>query len=174
MKAHHRIVFELIAGLQQEIEDTDDARYAHRVHCVVLVLQGMSAREVAFLFGDPPRSVQRWVERFNKFGLSGLVDTDRPGPARRLSDKQILELGVFLRMAPSDFGMPDNLWDGKNLSAFIEQRFQVKLSVRQCQNLFHEFGFRLRAVRLRDGKFVYQRAVGKFTNETLRRLCAIS
>jgi transposase len=40
-----------------------------------------------------------------------------------------------------------NLWDGKTLGALIEGKFGVRLSVRQCQRLFRQLGFRLRKPR---------------------------
>jgi len=147
MKKFDRETFELIEGLRQEIEDANDPRYAHRLHCMILILQGMSAREVASLFRDSPRNVQRWAEKFRANGLSGLCDADRPGPNRRLSERQILELGNYLRASPNDLGMSENLWDGKALSAFIRSRYGIFLGVRQCQKLFHEYGFRLRKPR---------------------------
>jgi transposase len=52
-----------------------------------------------------------------------------------------------LRQTPRDGGLTGTLWDGKTLSAWIEQRFQVPLRVRQCQRLFRQRGFRLRKPR---------------------------
>ncbi|MEN6432102.1 MAG: winged helix-turn-helix domain-containing protein, partial [Smithella sp.] len=39
------------------------------------------------------------------------------------------------------------LWDGRTLSAYIQNEFGVKLGVRQCQRLFRDLGFRLRKPR---------------------------
>lgn len=36
-----------------------------------------------------------------------------------------------------------NVWDGPSLSAYIEDTYKIKLSVRQCQRLFHTLGFSL-------------------------------
>jgi transposase len=52
-----------------------------------------------------------------------------------------------LRSSPSEFGLSAGLWDGKLLSHFIRQRFDVDIGVRQCQRLFRQFGFRLRKPR---------------------------
>lgn len=147
MKKFPRENFELIVGLQLAIQDADDVRFAHRLHCVLLTLQGMSARKVAYLFDDAPRTVQLWVEKFEHFGIAGLYPEERPGAPPRLSSEQILELDEILRKSPREVGMDANLWDGKTLSAFIQSHFGVTLRVRQCQNLFHQFGFRLRKPR---------------------------
>ena len=43
--------------------------------------------------------------------------------------------------APKKYGY--NVWDGPSLSAYIKKTYAVKLSVRQCQRLFHTLGFSL-------------------------------
>ena len=135
------------AVLQQEINRHQDARYDHRLHGVLLVAQGMTCPEVSRLLGDAPRSVEYWVRRFEERGLAGLSEGHRSGRPRRLSEAQLQEVDQVLRQTPRALGLNGTLWDGKTLSAWIEQRFQVRLQVRQCQRLFRQRGFRLRKPR---------------------------
>ena len=44
----------IILGLQDEIRRSQDSRYDHRLHGVLLVAQGMTCPEVARLLGDAP------------------------------------------------------------------------------------------------------------------------
>ena len=64
---------------------------------MLLVAQGMTCPEVARLLGDAPRSVEYWVHRFEKQGLSGLVEGERSGRPTRLNEQQIQEIGRVLR-----------------------------------------------------------------------------
>src|SRR5664280_1845241 len=48
----------MILGLQDEIRRSEESRYDHRLHGVLLVAQGMTCPEVARLLGDAPRSVE--------------------------------------------------------------------------------------------------------------------
>jgi transposase len=137
----------LIAALQNEIRRSDEARYDHRLHAILLVAQGMTCPEVAAQFGDSARAVQKWVHRFEEEGFAGLAEADRPGRPLRLNEKQLKEVERVLRLSPREAGMGVNLWDGKTLSAFIKKRFGVTLQVRQCQRLFNQLGFRLRKPR---------------------------
>jgi transposase len=127
-----------VIGLQQEIQRSEESRYDHRLHGVLLVAQGMTCPEVARLLGDAPRSVEYWVHR---------LEGDRSGRPSRLNEKQIQEINRVLREKPSDAGMRVNLWDGKTLSAWIEKTYGIELGVRQCQRLFRQFDFRLRKPR---------------------------
>ncbi len=128
----------VILGLQDEIRRSGEARYDHRLHGVLLV---------AHLLGDAPRTVEYWVQRFEKEGLSGLVEGERLGRPTRLSEAQLEEIAAVLREPPTAVGLKTNLWDGKTLSAFIQERYEVPVGVRQCQRLFRRLGFRLRKPR---------------------------
>lgn len=138
---------QIVLGLQDEIRRSSDARYDHRLHGVLLVAQGMKCPEVARLLGDAPRTVEYWVHRFEEEGLAGLAEGERQGRPTRLSEEQIEDIGIVIRQSPRDVGLGVTLWDGKSLSAFIQQRFGVSLGVRQCQRLFGYLGFRLRKPR---------------------------
>lgn len=137
----------IVLGLQDEIRRSDEAKYDHRLHGVLLVAQGMSCREVAGLLGDSPRTVQYWIRRFEENGLGGLVEGDRVGRPGRLNNRQIEVINKVLRQTPSATGLTGNLWDGKTLSRFIEHKFNISLGARQCQRIFRQLGFRLRKPR---------------------------
>jgi len=137
----------IVVALQDEIRRSAESRYDHRLHGVLLVAQGMTCPEVARLLGDAPRTVEYWVHRFEERGLAGLVEGPRFGRPRRLDDDQLKEISATLRRTPADLGLTANLWDGKTLAAFIEQRYTITLSVRQCQRMFRQLGFRLRKPR---------------------------
>jgi len=134
-------------ALQDEIRRSEDARYDHRLHAVLLVAEGLSCREAARLLGDAPRSVQGWVHRFEERGLAALQETPRPGRPPRLAPADLRGVGTALRRTPADYGLGAHLWDGKALAAFLERERDVAMGVRQCQRLFHELGFRYRKPR---------------------------
>lgn len=138
---------DIILGLQDEIRRSEESRYDHRLHGVLLVAQGMTCPEVATLLGDAPRTVQYWIQRFEQEGLAGLAEKQRPGRPACLTPEQVDEIGQVLRQVPRTFDLGVNLWDGKTLSAFVKKRYRVQLGVRQCQRLFRQLGFRLRKPR---------------------------
>lgn len=136
-----------VLALQDEIRRSDESRYDHRLHGVLLVAQGMSCRQAAAILGDAPRTVEYWVGAYDKHGLAGLQEHPRSGRPPRLTAEQLKTLGRVLRQPPEKAGLSVNLWDGKALAAFIERRYAVVLGVRQCQRLFRALGFRLRKPR---------------------------
>jgi transposase len=96
---------DVVLGLQDEIRRSDESRYDHRLHGIVLVAQGMDCTDVARLLGDAPRTVAYWVRRFEDEGLAGLAEGERSGRPRRLSQAQLEQVSDALRRSPTDFGL---------------------------------------------------------------------
>jgi transposase len=138
---------EMTFALQDEIRRSADARYDHRLHGVLLVAQGMTCREVAGVLGDAPRTVEYWVHRFEARGFAGLSDGLREGRPSSLKPKDRDRIESVLRRNPADYGLAAHLWNGPLLSTFLEKQFGVTMSVRNCQRLFRQLGFRLRKPR---------------------------
>ena len=134
-------------AIRQEIERNDESRYDHRLHGVLLVANGMSARQAALWLSESERTVQRWVNQFEQIGFAGLQEGERPGRPSRLSGEHWQHLERDLRRSPREFGFAQTLWDGKLLTEHLRRQYQVELGVRQCQRLFRQMGFRLRKPR---------------------------
>lgn len=138
----------MILALQDEIRRSEQSRYDHRLHGVLLVAQGMTCPQVGSILGDAPRSVEYWVRRFEERGFAGLIEGERPGRPSRLDDTKIALIETAVRKSPEEAGVVGGgVWDGKTLSAFVKGRFGVDLKVRQCQRLFRQLGFRMRKPR---------------------------
>ena len=137
----------LVLAIQDEIKRSEQSKYDHRLHAVLLVAQGLSGREVARLLGDSARTVQNWVNQFNEKGFAGLLENYKSGRPKKLTSKELSKIEQSLRKSPRDFNLETNVWDGKTLSMYIEREFEVQMGVRQCQRLFRELGFRYRKPR---------------------------
>lgn len=120
-------------ALRNEIVRSEEARYDHRLHGVLLVSQGMSCYEVAEIFGHDPTTVERWIRSFETRGFSGLEDQEKPGRPARLTLGAVETVNRDLRKSPRAFGYDQNLWDGKLLSHHIAKTQNVLLGARQCQ-----------------------------------------
>lgn len=64
-----------------------------------------------------------------------------------MTEKQWKGVDEVLRYPPRKIGLSGNIWDGKTLSTWIEQRYGIAIGVRQCQRIFRQLGFRLRKPR---------------------------
>ena len=134
-------------AIRQAIDRSEESRYDHRLHGLLLVASGRSCTEVSQLFGEDATTVQRWVRRFEQRGFAGLRAGERPGRPRVLDKRQWTRLARDLRRDPRRVGHAQNLWDGKCLAAHLRRHYGVSLGVRQCQRIFNQMGFRLRKPR---------------------------
>jgi transposase len=131
-------------SIQQEIARSEDSRYDHRLHGVLLVCQGLSCPEVSKILGDSPRIIEYWVKDFNEKGFEGLREEKRSGRPSVINGIVLSNIDSDLRQKPTSFGYTQNLWDGKMLSHHLKEKYDIKLGVRQCQRLFNQLNFRLR------------------------------
>jgi transposase len=134
-------------AIQQEIGRSEESRYDHRLHGVLLVSKGLSCYKAAGLLGQNATTVQRWVNTFERDGFSGLQDKERTGRPKKLSERELEEINQVLREEPYHLGYSQNIWDGKLLSYHIKERHGKALGVRQCQRIFRQLGFRFRKPR---------------------------
>lgn len=134
-------------AVQQEIARSEESRYDHRLHGILLVSNGISCYQVAEWLGQNPVTIQRWVNRFEADGFAGLQEGERPGRPRRLNETQWEAVDRDLRRSPRELGYAQNLWDGKLLAHHLVEAYGVDVGVRQCQRMFRQLGFRLRKPR---------------------------
>lgn len=127
-------------AIQQEIGRSEQSRYDHRLHGLLLLAAGHSCREVAELFGEDDTTIQRWVHRFEQGGLQALRESERSGRPRSLRPEQWVGVQEDLGKSPRDFGLQAAAWDGISLSEHLRRRYGVRLGLRQCQRIFRQMG----------------------------------
>lgn len=124
------------ATLRHEDKLSPQSRFVHRLHSVLLVGAGRSCYEVAEVFGDSPRSLERWVRKFQQHGVEGLRDRPHTGRHAALTDVQMRQLALVIKSDPGELGYAPDVWNNKLLRAEILHRFGVTTSVRHCQRIF--------------------------------------
>ena len=108
-------------------------RLDHKLHCALLVAEGRSCYEVARWFGESPRTIERWTVAFSRGGNHGLQPQGRKGRPARLSASALTGLLRDLSASPGEFGYGSRVWNPKLLLQHLATRYQVSLSLRQCQ-----------------------------------------
>lgn len=119
--------------------DSADSKYNFRVFSVNLVLSGMSAAEVAETAGVTRSTVSNWVKTADEQGFDALKTVKPSGRRPKLNKTQREEIAAILQKKTDDYGY--KVWDGPSLSDLIQKEFHIRLSIRQCQRLFHELGY---------------------------------
>jgi transposase len=76
------------------------ASLIQRARIVTASWDGASVAELAQWSGCHPKTVYKWLHRFNADGLDGLADLPRPGLPRRISEHQRGRIIALARSAP--------------------------------------------------------------------------
>ena len=109
---------------------------------VNLVLSGLTPSYLSTYCGNSKSTITRWVKIADEQGFEALKVKKQTGRKPKLTGDQKEQIRAILEEDdPKKYG--HNVWDGPSLSAYIEKTYTVKLSVRQCQRLFHSLGFSL-------------------------------
>jgi transposase len=140
----------LVSKIKSYFEHNDEAKFIHRLHGVLLFAckSDESCDSIGALFGNSPRTISNWIKRVNSTGdIESLRSVRQSGRPARLTVAQKAEIRLVLQENPEQHGITTNIWDGKSLSAYIADKYNVTLKTRACQNLFHELGFSLKRAR---------------------------
>ncbi|RFU95064.1 transposase [Sphaerochaeta halotolerans] len=123
------------------VHSTDDAKYQHKVELVLLVLAGLTPSFLSEYCSESKNTITSWVKAVTEKGYESLAIRKPTGRPPKLSHAQLEALKSMLEGDPSAYGY--DVWEGKSVSHLVETKFGVKMSVRQCQRLFHTLGFSL-------------------------------
>ncbi|HWQ77814.1 MAG TPA: helix-turn-helix domain-containing protein [Anaerovoracaceae bacterium] len=138
----------VIAAILQELENSPEAKYYHRLHLALLVLSGLSPKEVAALYNESSSTINHWTKNVLDKGPHALRDGIHPGRPPRLSSEKLRLLSEILEQSPEVYGYNKPFWDGAALSRYIHDNYGVELKVRQCQRLIHQLKLSLRRPRI--------------------------
>lgn len=125
----------LRTALASAVHRSNELRFVHRLHAVLLVSLGHSCYEVARWFGEDPRSIERWTQAYSLHGDEGLRDHQRGRRPTRLTAQQSQQLALEVARDPDDCGYHHSRWTGKLLSLHLQRRYGVQLGQRHCQRL---------------------------------------
>lgn len=118
---------------------SDESKFLFRVFAVNMVLAGTPASQVGASAGFTKAAVTGWVKTADEKGFDALRTQRRPGRPSKLDAEQLEEIDKALQANPKDYGF--HVWDGPTLSSYIQSRYGVELSTRQCQRLFRGLGY---------------------------------
>jgi transposase len=76
------------------------ASWIQRARIITASWDGASVAELAHQLGCHPKTVSKWLHRFNAHGIDGLADLPRPGLPRRLSEHDRGRIIALARSQP--------------------------------------------------------------------------
>ena len=121
------------------MSSTDESRFHFKVFAVNMVLSGCPVSQISAMAGVSKVAITGWVKTADEQGFDALRPRRRSGRPSKLSAEQCAAIDSAILSDPKDFGF--KVWEGPCLSSYLSSTFGFRLSVRQCQRLFHDLGY---------------------------------
>lgn len=129
-----------LAKLQRLERIEKDAHRAKRLRIILLGIEGWTAPAVAMAVGLSRRICQRWVQRYNEFGLAGLDDQRGSEPRLPLSREQQAEVCQRLDAGPTEEDEVCTL-RGKDVQRILANEFNLLRSLPGVYHFLHRLGY---------------------------------
>jgi transposase len=149
-----------------------DADGARRLRIVILGSEGWTAPAVAMAVGLTRRICQRWVQRYNQHGLTGLDDRRGREPGPPLTAEQQEQVCRRLDQGATDEDDVCSL-RGKDVQRILAEEFQLLRSLAGVYSLLHRLGYSYLRPRPRHRKADPEKQA-TFLREWPQRLRAIA
>lgn len=115
-----------------------------RIKAIAALIEGKLNREaVARKFHTDSDQVRLWIKRYNAEGLNGLQDRPGKGAKRALTQRQEASLKKALQKNPRTSGIATNLWTGRAVQEYVQQKKWFSCSISESYVLIHRLGFTL-------------------------------
>jgi len=117
-----------------------DAAQSKRLRIVILAIGGWTAPAIAMSVGLSRRICQRWVYRYNEFGLAGLSDRRGREPRSPLTPEQQARVCERLEAGPRPEDQVCSL-RGVDMQRILATEFGVVYSLSAVYQLLHKLGY---------------------------------
>ena len=109
-----------------------------RLRSILLVHEGKTLERVGQILEVARSTVQRWIERYRRRGVTGLlVRGPYQGKKPRLSLDQKREIAVMVRQGPEVSGLDTGVWTSPIIADLVKRRFGISYSPSQIRRVLH-------------------------------------
>src|SRR3989344_1588688 len=134
MKIISVISYEFVENLYKKEKSV---RMKQRLLIILKAFKIKSSYKIANVVGTSHTKVQRWINRFNEFGINGLQDKRKEGRPTFLNQSQKKELEKIIER-PRDFSGGLKTFE---VIATIKNYFKINYTPRHVRRLLHKMGY---------------------------------
>src|ERR1700676_2416864 len=121
--------------------DKYDGSVAARAQIVLWYHEGHQKMEIFRMSGATRPTVDKWLRRYEEFGLAGLVDGESPGGPRQIPDRIRARVLALTRSAPpGELGISH--WSSAEIARYIKMTEGVYVSQTWVSRLWRDHGLK--------------------------------
>lgn len=117
-----------------------DKHLAVRIQVIALAKQGLTCPVIVEMTGYCRRTIQRWVERYNQYGIKALADEPRSGRPVKLPVEQYEQFCSRIDAGPTSSDRTAVL-SGRDIQQILKKEFGVIYSLDGIYKLLHRLGY---------------------------------
>ena len=110
----------------EELARGSDEELVRRARVVLLSAQHTGVHEIGSIVGLHPINVRKWIHRFDRSGIRGLLPRRSPGRPRLFSGQQREEIVRLATTDPRALGLTFDVWSLQRLRAQLIERGVVE------------------------------------------------
>ena len=114
---------------------------ARRRQAIQWIREGHRKAEVARRLRVTWQAVWTWWRAYRRAGARGLARRKHPGPAPKLSPRQLAQLPDMLGKGAAAQGFSTEVWTTQRVADLIWRRFRVRYDRDHVCRLLHRFGW---------------------------------
>jgi transposase len=115
-------------------------RVGQRAQMILLSAQKRTVPEMAIIFGCQPKTVRKWLRRFDAAGPAGVYDEPRSGRPPKLTDRVRETLVKMIQQDPEQSGYLATFWTVAMLAVALAEKLGVYLSHSSIRQALHATG----------------------------------
>lgn len=140
--ALHHATLSKLNRLKKEAEEDGAYRVAKRIHAILLCAENeYTSGEIAHLLKAPRSKVSFWLQKYEKEGVSGLLEGHRPGRPCGLSEKQKIRLTDIIDSGPTAYDFLGGVWTSPMIARVIEDEFNLTYHPGHVRKILYRLGF---------------------------------
>lgn len=139
-QGNHNTVKKLVR-LRKEAEKDGASRVVLRLESILLSIEGHTAGQIANLLKVDRTTIPLWINKWNQYGLTGLLDGYRSGRRRKLEKEDLEKLADILESGPVAYGLSTGVWTSIIITSVIDEEFEVQYHPGHVRKLLKQLGF---------------------------------
>ncbi len=140
LKLHHNTTNKLLK-LKGEAEKSGAYRVAKRMHAVLLNNEGHSSGSIAKLLHSPRSAVSEWLKNYEFFGYESLLEGQRSGRPKGLTEKQEQQLCDIIDSGPVAYGYLSGVWTSPMIKKVIEEEFGLSYHAGHVRKILYSLNY---------------------------------
>jgi transposase len=145
----HKLTEQDLDRLKEFDKEVNDRRVHDRVRATLLSHRGYNVRKIAEVLDVNHRFISNWLDRYEREGVTGLLDRPRSGRPSRVTQRYLQCLAGAVEKSPRLYKYNESNWTCPLLARYLKRETGIRISEDWMRIILLRLGFRSGRGKLR-------------------------